>query len=468
VRRWGVVALWMIGCGRIGFDPLAGGSAPGGAPPVYVSGSRLRAVRVTSDQGGDQFSWFHDTQLDLDCVFALGTDGQPHCLPAIGTVASYYADAACTTPVAYGPPIAALGSCDHPMRYATSYSAPGIFTVYQLGAAWTGPVFLSSGTCGTATLETGSPVYLVGPIEPPTTFVGGTETIVPQGRLSYVEIEGEDGSRQRATALIDTATQAACAWVELEPGVAFCLPADAAGGLGAGFSDAACTQPAMLVETFGATPTKAYLHGTNACATDPHLYQLGSQVATFYFRTTAGCNMQALAPPFLVAFAVAGETSLAQYESATLVLEGSGRLQEAWFTTADGVLTPDQLWDANHGGRCLPAVDDRSLRFVCAPVFETGVRTYSDAGCTTAMNEVSTSCRGAPFLASGIDGVVPQVTCNGESRNIFFFDQPVSGPAYELDATGGCAPVDSSLSLFTTPTVASDATPLVTLRYDIE
>src|SRR6185295_8706491 len=70
-----------------GDDDDGGGVNDGGsadAPePEFESGSRLKAIVLTTPDGTQYFNGWHDTMLDEDCWFDVAADGQLRCLPAI-------------------------------------------------------------------------------------------------------------------------------------------------------------------------------------------------------------------------------------------------------------------------------------------------------------------------------------------------------------------------------------------------
>src|SRR3954452_14963207 len=92
-------ALLVIGCGRVGFDPL---TPPADAafeePAEFLAGSRLRPNVFIGDDGSVLFRSWYDSALDTDCLFSQ-IAGEQRCFPRQITLASY-ADAACTQPYA--------------------------------------------------------------------------------------------------------------------------------------------------------------------------------------------------------------------------------------------------------------------------------------------------------------------------------------------------------------------------------
>jgi hypothetical protein len=66
------------------------------------SGSRLKANWLVGSDGSRQFQNWHDTQLNMDCLFLTAADGTTRCLPSDQTitVTNYYADSACSQQLA--------------------------------------------------------------------------------------------------------------------------------------------------------------------------------------------------------------------------------------------------------------------------------------------------------------------------------------------------------------------------------
>jgi hypothetical protein len=151
-----------------------------------TSGSRLKARYITTADGAKQFYGWRDIQRNEDCSFMTAGDGQNRCLPywatpAPATVGVYWADAACSQPLAYVAKSTG-GSCG-----ATSVPIFGVkgdtsicpmgYRFYGIGAKSTATTIYS----GTATACTGSTTpttsydfYTVNAEIPPTAFVAGS------------------------------------------------------------------------------------------------------------------------------------------------------------------------------------------------------------------------------------------------------------------------------------------------------
>jgi hypothetical protein len=77
-------------------DPVTEASAD-----PYQSGSRLKANYYAGSDGSKQWIGWHDSQRNEDCGFTKAADGATRCMPAGVAIVAYYADAACTQPLAY-------------------------------------------------------------------------------------------------------------------------------------------------------------------------------------------------------------------------------------------------------------------------------------------------------------------------------------------------------------------------------
>lgn len=81
-----------------GGEAGAGGDAAADLTDGWRSGSRLRAVVYAVDEAKLFHTW-HDVMLDVDCAFAVDSDGTERCLPTFNTGYAMYSDSKCTTPV---------------------------------------------------------------------------------------------------------------------------------------------------------------------------------------------------------------------------------------------------------------------------------------------------------------------------------------------------------------------------------
>lgn len=139
-----------------------------------TSGSRLKANYYVGTDGSKQFISWHDSQLGVDCSFALASDGTTRCMPVEYNALTgiYFSDSACSQTLA----IINKG-CSAP-KYAyggvsscSSYS----YIIYQPGSAYTGTLY--SGTpssCSATTSSSSSYGFYSATVVPPSTFVQAT------------------------------------------------------------------------------------------------------------------------------------------------------------------------------------------------------------------------------------------------------------------------------------------------------
>lgn len=166
-------------------DPVADAKAD-----ANESGSRLKARRNIADDGAREFVGWYDSQLQVNCAFAMASDGSTRCLPEAvlgGQGTAFYKDSACTQPVAW-----VRANCQAP-KYAiewilnactggSSTIAMSHYLVYAVGAQTTASQLYSkySGKCSA---YTGAPpadtFYALGAETPPTTFVAASEQVDP-------------------------------------------------------------------------------------------------------------------------------------------------------------------------------------------------------------------------------------------------------------------------------------------------
>lgn len=174
--------------GRLLID--AGTSIQGGRSDVaaqiaaaFNSGSRIK-MRVTLQKGADgsQYGGYptpFDTMLNVDCSPGTAADGKTRCLPkSLTTVYGYFADSACTQPLALETnPCAPLPPFASQPVAASSCQAQASTRIFSVGAAHTAPLFTKSGTsCVATTSPEGWRHYRLGAEVPATSLVEFTES----------------------------------------------------------------------------------------------------------------------------------------------------------------------------------------------------------------------------------------------------------------------------------------------------
>jgi hypothetical protein len=144
------------------------------------SGTRLKAKRYVAADGAKQFygAWW-DSMRSEDCYFGPAADGKIRCVPYDGVAGIWFANAACTTPLAY-----TLAGCTTP-KYAKLNGATGTCTApastgpktHAVMARHTGAVY--TGTSASCTLVqpaslTAYDLYSIGAEVPASSFVEAT------------------------------------------------------------------------------------------------------------------------------------------------------------------------------------------------------------------------------------------------------------------------------------------------------
>ena len=94
------------GDGSDGSDGGGDGSGGGGSRgrPEFVSGTRIKAIVLSTNDGAKQFLGWRDTLLDQSCDFQRTADGQIRCIPALDflqpvTSLTHFADSFCSVPL---------------------------------------------------------------------------------------------------------------------------------------------------------------------------------------------------------------------------------------------------------------------------------------------------------------------------------------------------------------------------------
>jgi hypothetical protein len=156
-------------------DPVSSASAQ-----TMTSGSRLKAKWYVGADGSKQFLGWHDSQLNTDCDFGVASDGATRCIPAYpagALVATYFADAACSQPIAYLYP-----GCATPTYASQSASAScalkPVTQIFSIAGVYGGTVY--QGTSSSCTAVTATTIlslytfYSIGTESPPSQFVQAT------------------------------------------------------------------------------------------------------------------------------------------------------------------------------------------------------------------------------------------------------------------------------------------------------
>jgi hypothetical protein len=185
--RRALVVVFLVACSssssknEINPDPSkadGGQSSPDpnpSKPGESKSGTRLKARTMVGADGSRSFVGWYDSQQKTDCNFTKSADGQTRCLPTSAfTLPSHFTDSGCTTPVGY-----AAKGCPPATKYLQSprsASCNTTYAVHQLGALYTGDIFIGSpDSCTKTSPSSALDYYTVGAEVPASTFVAGSE-----------------------------------------------------------------------------------------------------------------------------------------------------------------------------------------------------------------------------------------------------------------------------------------------------
>lgn len=407
----GAIAALAMACGSSGggSDPDAGpgdDDPDGGADQTSLdcvrrSGSRIRQVERVHSDDSDELLRLYDTELMVPCVYGVGSDGSMRCLPqadgAPFAAGQVFYEAGCTNRIArLDDPLGA----DFPdyMRYtAVSNDGCEARTGYvELGNQLSQPadsnVYTGTPESCVAQLAGTNPYFQITGDLTPEDLVEGTASWTDSGRIKLQQIDGADGSRVCAGAMIDEDLgDHPCQLAQAEDGATRCLPLSAS--IDEGFSNTGCTMPvtfALLDSTCGA-PNRYVFESTGGECPRTRVRALLEELDAVY-QLGDTCDAIALdADQALYANgpAVSG-TSFAAFEVAYKA--PGDRLERAELTDGAGLRLETTQWrdpSLDDAGCTFQVADDgleRCLPNDSATSTLAGVTIrYSDSGC---LNEV--------------------------------------------------------------------------------
>ncbi len=386
-------------------DADSGGNVESGADAgsnglAWTSGTRLRAV-VDAVETARIFSSWHDVALDVDCDYALSSDGKTRCLP-VNQGFSEYDDSNCTNPVGIVPTGGA------PVKYL---SPPhGVFVcgkgteLHAVGASYVPAArYTFDGTScvpDTSTPTNTSYVHF-GAVVPATTFVAATQVSDPRGtRLSAHQYFGDDGSRQDFEMLDKSRANASCEVTDDGTGKVYCTPKERA-YTEVFFSDAACTtavglHPEYAQQVCGRTPTA--VQDSTGKVKVLTFFEVGARITTPVYETN-GASCQLVAGPTLVDdgfYAVGAPLPLASLASLPVSNEGNGRVQLTVARTESGALGASLgFFDSQKNIGCRKSLAaDGKVR--CLPNTRFDVRVFADAQCSQGLLTIATGAAPPP------------------------------------------------------------------------
>ena len=449
----------------------AGGDAADAGDPTALScisrsGTRLRRVVRTADDGSTEFLRFHDSMFDADCSYTTAGDGALRCLPVVNNAPFAqgqlrYTDVGCTQPVAE---LSAAGIQPAP-RYlvSTALTADGcaqVSSYYNLsmpqpitaGATIYGIV---NGGCSALTAGANDYYGISGEL-PLTSFVEGAVTTTPSGRLSIDEVDANDGSRfcGPLAGLHDSDLGTDCTLHYGEDGTARCLPQVLPQQQV--FSDAACTQPLAVVLQDQTCPGAAHYTGialTGECSYRLRVQALGDLVSDPLYLNNGACGPAdpGAAKTYQVG-PVVSVFSFAQLERDNVPV--GSRLERADLVSGGLRLFSGKWLDTMLNTPCsFQTADDASIRCLPASTLESPVAqltsAFTDAACATAAISVGSAATGC-----GLGAPTYVVDPAGPNR-IYQAGEKQAVPLY-LTTTGACAPAPADHDYYA---VGAEVTP---------
>jgi hypothetical protein len=370
-------------------------------------GTRLEAHWFATADGAVQFDTFFDKSLGVSCSFQVAADGSLRCLPLaseVAAAASYFTNATCTSELLTG---YCLGSPTYGAHYDRG-KCPGDVPlkthVLPVGAGVTpGQLYLDAPTCTAALTPQGAAFYpVVGAERPPTTFVGGTLTVMPTvGGVAPVRLDADDGS-SFLYGFRDMVRDIPCQVDFMSDARLHCVGETGLKRAPGLFADAACTVVgfAMPDATCASPALGSQLVSAN-CEDETHLYTLTRLPAGTDAHTTVPGTCQPLGRPTIGVFSAVEIPPAATPSVGSSDLPSTAGLQEPVYETGGVRVRQAYLFDPARSERCSFAVaNDGATR--CLPQTDTRADVYLDAGCTQRLAyRTVQGCSAPPTSAVG-------------------------------------------------------------------
>lgn len=402
-----VVALGLACAER---DP----AAPGPLPPSTwepVSGSRLTARFLLSDDGLRIFDGWFDNQRGEYCRVARGQNGRFYCFPAANP--AVFSDARCQQ--AQGQHL----ECAHRYTGVTRGNrrcGNEALTLWEEGDSVNLPsrYRLSNDFCaGPDTSTGGSYVGLTTRVTEGALVEGEPFLSRASLRLGPRVIRFQDGSTAPFE-MYDNSQNRACVRVETDRGIR-CLPENTVhvGLAGPFYADAACT--ARVAHADGPSCLRPSLvlvtDVVNGCMRVREAYRPGFRLDPREVYSGADCGTGRILPGHF--YQLGERIDLATFPELRLRETGSGRIRLRSYSAADDVaIAPlgEVLFDTQLGVECKVAVaTDGALR--CLPLTgpaviegEVSATAFADPGCREALARYNPSgaCQGAMPAMAGV------------------------------------------------------------------
>jgi len=358
--------LLVAACGRYGFADLTDAAGSGSAT------TRLEQQYVVYDGSLRQPApELYDTQLATSCS-PTETVAGTRCLPPGGYV--YYADAACTQPIAQPTP------SDPRFAFPNSYGP--VANAYSIGASVGTPAMVYvaqfSGLCQGQMPPAGEFFSLtdIGFA----TFAQLTPMLGSEGRLVSQTLVADDGFRTPA-ALHDTVANGDCVGTKFDDGDAcFLYPTD----LSEYYSDSGCThhvENAIVPVKFAADWPLGAACKTTDLITRPVTGELPRTTPLYVDIPGSGLCAQSSLPPGWRMFDLGAPIPLAPVTRAP---EPGGRMQLI-ASTANGARGVERsyVWDSQLSIECRPQLAaDGATRCLPNAPYASSAGYFTDAGCT--------------------------------------------------------------------------------------
>ncbi len=388
--------------------PDAGAGSCDAGPTVpsdTISGDRLKATWLVTDDGDRFFDKWTDSTLGVRCIFVNDSNGEPRCMPYFGATVLYTAagcsgtDAIAIEQTLCGATSAwavqQLAACPSPVRHMF----PTTGTISAPAQYW---LKVDDGTCGGPfTADPTKTYYSVGPETAPDTFVHETPTTLHTGtRYTANALVGDDGS-QYPTGLYDTQLDTPCGPILSADGTLRCMTGGFQASTGLFFSDATCMTPLVQEppgSCGGTDPKFATKYSPNeSCVEQPiHIFNVGERVTdpTLYGVSTGNCSTVSTSPAEY--FELGSEVDAGTFGPATRSFpQTCHRIAQA-IQSAGGVSYAEQggFYDNVEKANCQfdLGTDGRSY---CFPVdgesprdhntMAQGMTFYTDGACTQAV-----------------------------------------------------------------------------------
>lgn len=403
-----------------------------GTPPLEQetrtvrSGSRLKRRYYDGGEGAEAFAGIWDSELQTLCTFRPGEGGDLRCMPPLRTNV-YYEDDGCTQPVHLVP------EEDCELTYAYERTRPqacGVaseYTVYRVqeqAATPTGEFYAqgSRGCVSVGSADTGT-FRQVARI-PPEEFVRASYQDAPRADGMLARYVVADDGLRLFSSLRNAARDEPCS----VDGAGTCVPSPASaigGGVGAVFSDDACTVPLVNTPDGACPPTAVSQPGDlldpeSVCSGRSRTwFETGpAHEGTVYRLQGETCETWDLDVSM---FAVGAPIDVDVFPAVQEVRLGEGRLRA--LQTADsagvGAGLALQFWDEDRQRSCYPRrfAADGSYRCVAdgdAQRSDTNFSDFQSSDCTGPLLAYL-GCFGAPEYVFTFE---PFVWCNPDSDSV--------------------------------------------------